>query len=163
MPRDPGSCKKSRPRLPGEKREKIPNELGYSYPPNVLDYAKFVSQLQQIQMQEEQQDRPCYFSVEETPDKPGWFNNLFFSSYAMRENYLSYRDVIFINKRFEKNRFSRSLLLICGVSSTGRNILFAFAFVQKEDEENFDFVGIHFGKALANNDAPKALVIERNA
>ena len=53
MPRDPGSCKKSRPRLPGEKREKIPNELGYSYPPNVLDYAKFVSQLQQIQMQEE--------------------------------------------------------------------------------------------------------------
>ena len=67
--------------------------------------------------------------VEETPDKPGWFNNLFFSSYAMRENYLTYRDFVFVNKRFEKTRFGRGLLLICGISSTGRCILFAFAFI----------------------------------
>lgn len=100
-------------------------------------------------------------TVEETPEKPGWFNNMFFSSYAMRENYLTYRDFVFINKRFEKTRFSRSLILLCGVSSSGRCILFAFAFICKEDEENFDFVATHFGKALANSDPPKTVVMER--
>ena len=108
-------------------------------------------------------DRPCYLTVEETPDKPGWFNNLFFCSYAMRENYLSYRDIIFVNKRFEKTRFARSLVLICGVSSTGRCILLAFGFVTKEDEENFDFVATHFVKALAGSNPPKVIVIERNS
>ena len=68
---------------------------------------------------------------------------------------------MFINKRFEKTRFSRSLILLCGISSTGRCILFAFAFICKEDEENFDFVAIHFNKALANNEAPKVVVLER--
>lgn len=116
-----------------------------------------------MQLEEEQKDRPCYLTVEETPDKPSWFNNLFFCSYAMRENYLTYRDFVFVNKRFEKTRFSRSLVLICGVSSSGRCILFAFAFIQKEDEENFDFVATHFNKALANTEAPKIVVLERCA
>ena len=41
--------------------------------------------------------------------------------------------------------------------------MFAFAFICKEDEENFEFVTTHFGKALANNDAPKVVILERNA
>ena len=81
----------------------------------------------------------------------------------MRENYLSYRDLVFVNKRFEKTRFSRSLVLLCGVSSSGRCILFAFAFICKEDEENFDFVAVHFGKTLANSESPKLVIIERNS
>ena len=81
----------------------------------------------------------------------------------MRENYLTYRDVLFVNKRFEKTRFSRSLVLICGVSSAGRCILLSLAFITKEDEENFDFVANHFGKALSNSDPPKLIIIERNS
>ena len=91
-------------------------------------------------------------TVEEYPEKPGWFNNVFFCSYAMRENYLTYRDMVFINKRFDKTRFGRSLLLICGVSSGGRCILFAFCFICKEDEDNYDWMAQHFGKALVNNE-----------
>ena len=102
-------------------------------------------------------------TVEETPEKPGWYNNMFFSSYAMRENYLTYRDFVFVNKRFDKTRFSWSLVLLCGVSSGGRCILFGFAFITKEDEENFDFVATQFGKALSNSDAPKIVIIERNS
>ncbi len=89
--------------------------------------------------------------VEEMVDKPGWYNNLFFCTYAMRENYLTYRDVVFINKRFDKTRFNKSLVLFCGISNTGKSVLLGFAFVVKEDEENFDFVASHFGKALAND------------
>ena len=102
-------------------------------------------------------------SVEETEDRPGWYNNLFFCTYSMRENYLTYRDIVFINKRFDKTRFSRSLVLICGVSNTGRNILFGFAFLAKEDDESFDFVALHFGKALAKEYPPKIIIQERNS
>ena len=76
----------------------------------------------------------------------------------MRENYLSYRDVVFINKRFDKTRFNKSLVLFCGISNQGKSILFGFAFIVKEDEENFNFVTTHFGKALANDQQPKIVL-----
>ena len=88
---------------------------------------------------------------------------MFFCSYSMRENYLNYRDVVFVNKRFSKTRFSKGLVLFCGVNNAGRSILFAFAFVNKEDEESYEYVADQFGKALANSDPPKIVIVERNA
>ena len=96
-------------------------------------------------------------------DREGWFNNLFFCSYGMRNNYLTYRDVVFINKRFIKTRFSRCLLMFCGVSSAGKSVLFAFTFLQKEDEESFDYAVEHFNKALVVDCAPKVIILERNS
>jgi hypothetical protein len=57
----------------------------------------------------------------------------------MRENYLTYRDVIFVNKRLIKTRFSRSLLMFCAVNSGGQSVLCGFAMLCKEDEESYTF------------------------
>lgn len=81
----------------------------------------------------------CYFQVDQSPEKPGWYNNLFFCSSSMRDNYFAYRDFIFVNRRLSSTRFSRSLILFCGVSSNGRSVLFGFAMITREDEKNYFF------------------------
>ena len=81
----------------------------------------------------------------------------------MRENYLNYRDVIFVNKRFAKTRFSKMLLMFCGISNTGKSVLLAFAMLNKDDEESMEYACEHFGKALANSDPPKIVIVERNS
>jgi hypothetical protein len=57
----------------------------------------------------------------------------------MKENYLTYRDIVFINKRFTKNRFNKTLLLFCGINSEGKSIVLGLAFLHKEDDENFEY------------------------
>jgi len=57
----------------------------------------------------------------------------------MRESYLNYRDIVFVNKRFAKTRFSKGLLLFCGVNNAGKSVLFGFAFVNKDDEESYEY------------------------
>jgi len=39
--------------------------------------------------------------------------------------------------------------MFCGVSSSGKSILFAFALLEKEDEVCFEYAIEHFNKALA--------------
>jgi hypothetical protein len=51
----------------------------------------------------------------------------------MRENYLTYRDMVFVNKRFDKTRFGKDLVLFCGVTCQGKSVLLAFAMLSKED------------------------------
>ena len=72
----------------------------------MIDYSKFVQCLRNVSASENEANRSCYFMVEEQSDREGWFNNLFFCSYQMRENYLTYRDFIFVNKRLTKTRFN---------------------------------------------------------
>ncbi len=83
--------------------------------------------------------RACHFVVEQLPDRERYYNNLFFASYSMRENYLCYRDVIFVNRRLIKTRFSRSLLMFCAVNNNGKSVLCGFAMLAKEDEDGCTF------------------------
>jgi hypothetical protein len=57
----------------------------------------------------------------------------------MINNYLNYRDIIFINKRVTKTKLGRTLLLFCGINSEGYNILLALAFLVKEDESCYEY------------------------
>jgi len=67
----------------------------------------------------------------------------------MRENYLTYRDIVFVNKRFIKTRFARTLLMFCGVASSGKSVLFGFAFLENE-EEGYNYAVEHFTKSLVS-------------
>lgn len=107
--------------------------------------------------------RSCYLAVQEQVEKSGVFDNMFFCSYSMRESYLNYRDLVFVNKRFAKTRFSKCLIMFCGVNNQGKGVLFGFTIVNKEDEESFEYACDQFGKALANSDPPKIVIVERNA
>lgn len=75
---------------------------------------------------------------------------------------MSYRDVVFINKRFSKTRFSWVLLLFCGINSFGKSVLFGFSTITKEDDDNFEYAMINFKKALAEECLPKLFIIERS-
>jgi hypothetical protein len=55
------------------------------------------------------------------------------------------------------------MIMFCGVNNLGKSVLFGFAFVNKEDEESFEYTADQFGKALANNHPPKVVIVERNA
>lgn len=80
----------------------------------------------------------------------------------MIENYMAYRDMVFINKRITKTRFSRMLVLFCGVNSSGKSVLFGFSMLTKDDDESFDYALVHFKKALAEECAPRLFIIERS-
>ena len=80
----------------------------------------------------------------------------------MRENYLTYRDFVFINKRFTKTRFNRVLLVFCGINSNGKNMVFGVSMIVKEDDDNFEYAMLNFKKALAEDHPPKLFIIERS-
>ena len=80
--------------------------------------------------------------MEQAAERESYFNNLFFASYSMRENYLTYRDFIFINRRLVKTRFNRSMLLFCAVNSAGKSVLCGFAMLSKEDEDGYNFASM---------------------
>jgi len=73
---------------------------------------------------------------------------MFFASSNMIENYLNYRDVVFVNRRFLKTRFSRTLICFCGINGQGRNVIFGICFLTKEDEEGYDYMMTNFDKAF---------------
>ena len=133
-----------------------------SYPKNIVEYSKFIHALQRIKLEEELKEHVIYFSFEESPDKPGWYENMFLKTSSMHENYMNYRDVVFINKRLTKTRFNRILFVFFGVNSSGKTVIFSVCFIHKEDDDNFDFALDHFKKAFGDDYAPKLFIIERN-
>lgn len=62
----------------------------------------------------------------------------------MIENYLNYRDVVFIHRRFTKSRFSKPIILFCGVNNQGRNVLFGLCVLTREDEDGLRYMIEHF-------------------
>ena len=73
--------------------------------------------------------------MQEQVERPGWFDNLFFASHNMIQNYLNFRDIVFINRRLTKTRFGRNLIVICGVNNYGKNVIFGICLIAKEDED----------------------------
>ena len=88
---------------------------------------------------------------------------MFYKSYSMHENYLTYRDIIFVNKRFTKTWFNKILLLFCGVNNQGKSVIFGISMINKEDEDTLEYSVIHFKNSLSDFGEPKLFVIERNS
>lgn len=77
----------------------------------------------------------------------------------MIDNYLNYRDIVFVNRRFTKTRFAKSLIIFCGVNNQGKNVIFAISIIAKDDEDGLKFMMEHFDKAFAQN--PKLFIVEK--
>lgn len=75
---------------------------------------------------------------------------------------MAYRDMVFVNKRITKTRFSRVLLLFCGINSAGKSVLFGFSMLSKDDDESYDYAILHFKKALAEDCLPRLFIVERS-
>jgi hypothetical protein len=50
----------------------------------------------------------------------------------MKQDYSAFREVVFVNKRLQKTRFRRVLLLFCGINSEGKTIVFGVGLLQEE-------------------------------
>ena len=48
----------------------------------------------------------------------------------MRAEYERYQDFVFINKRLQKTRFRRDILLFCGVNAEGKTVVFGVALLK---------------------------------
>lgn len=71
----------------------------------------------------------------------------------MWDEYLTYRDIVFVNTRLHKNKFKRPVIIFAGVDSCGKSVPFAFALLRnKDDEESFDYACSHFKKVSGNAD-----------
>ena len=62
---------------------------------------------------------------------------MFYSSLRMKENYLRNNDILFINKRLNANRFSKSLVLFLTVSNNGRSNVVGIALIEAEEHRYF--------------------------
>jgi len=99
--------------------------------------------------------------VLEQENRPGWYDSVFYVSHAMMDNYSNYRDVVFVNRRLQKTRFSRHLYAFCGVNSQGKSVLFAIALLSREDETTFQFLSDSLMKAFGPASAPKVVIVEK--
>eukprot|EP00347_Sterkiella_histriomuscorum_P008161 403346149 len=158
QPRAIGENKRSRTRDPLDA-----SRTRSSYPKHINEYARLIAEFQRIKMDEEHKEQQVYFAIEEQLDKAGWYNNIFFKSNSMHENFMTYRDVVFINKRLAKTRYNRILLVFYGINSNGKSVIFSICFIHKEDEENYEFAISNFKKALCDDVNPKIFIIERNS
>ena len=86
---------------------------------------------------------------------------IFWWNEEMRNKYLAFRDIVFINKRITKNRFGMPMFLIYVVTSEGYNHLVGFWLMDKEDKDGFKFALEHFRDYMAGK-APKLIIIERH-
>ena len=77
----------------------------------------------------------------------------------MIENYLNYRDIVFINRRFSKTRFSKTLIMFCGINNHGKNIIFAICILTKDDQDGYDYMLWNLDKAFSQQ--PKLFVVEK--
>jgi len=50
----------------------------------------------------------------------------------MKAEYSRYPDFVFLNKRLQRTRFRRNIILFCGTNSEGKTIVFGVALL-KED------------------------------
>ena len=59
-------------------------------------------------------------------------------------------------------------MIFCGVASSGKTVVFAFAFLENE-EEGYDYAVEHFTKSLVSGSEesgaqpPKVIILERNS
>ena len=118
------------------------------FPSYVVDYGKLIGALREIQKNELSESKRCYLHVQEQVEKPGWYDNMFFTCHNMIENYMNYRDIVFINRRFVKTRFNKTLIAFCGLNNQGKNVIFAICLLPKEDQEALEYMMNHFDKAF---------------
>ena len=79
----------------------------------------------------------------------------------MIENFYNYRDVVFVSRRFTRTRFNKSMIIFCGINSLGKNIIFAYCFLQKDDEDGYKYMMENFDKAFGQY--PKIFVVEKHS
>ena len=73
---------------------------------------------------------------------------MFFTSHNMIENYMNYRDIVFINRRFVKTRFNKTLIVFCGINNQGKNVIFAICLLTREDQDGLEYMMTHFDKSF---------------
>ncbi len=99
--------------------------------------------------------------IEYDHNEKGNMQFLFYSTAKMRDAYLKSSDMIFINKRFNQNRFKRPMMMFFTVTNTGKSQLIGFALVDKEEPYFFNKAASCFLKHM-NNTHPQTVIIERH-
>jgi hypothetical protein len=98
--------------------------------------------------------------ITKNPQKSHKVGNLFWTTEEMRNKYLAFRDIVFINKRVSRNRFGMPMFLIYVVTSEGFNHLVGFCLLDKDEESCYKWALERFAEYMAGK-APKMVIIER--
>jgi len=133
-----------------------------STPKAIIDTKLLVDKLKAFAAEEEKAGRECFMDAEHLVERESVYTNVFFASKPMIENYLTYRDFVFVNKRLARTRFNKTLILFCAVNSEGRSVMLAFALVPKEDEDSMEYAVNQFYK-YCDGVYPRVIIIDRNS
>ncbi|CAI2381914.1 unnamed protein product [Moneuplotes crassus] len=85
---------------------------------------------------------------------------LLWSTEEMRNKYLAFRDIVYVNRRFLKSRFGLSMFLIYVITSNGTNQIVAFCLLRKDDDKIYKILLEKF-KDYMFEKTPKTMLIER--
>lgn len=89
--------------------------------------------------------------------------NHFYQTKSMYDDYKRYQDVVFFNRRINKTRFGKRLVILCGVDSEGKTVVFGVAISKDEKEEDYKYALEAFYESIKDVGCPKVMIIERNS
>ena len=110
-------------------------------------------------LKDQGEEDTMFINIEESKNER--IVNLFYQTPKMRLDYSCFRELCFVNKRMQKTRFKRLLVLFCGINSEGKTVIFGVALLQDESQKDLEFAIKSFLNAVKFQ--PGCFLIERNS
>lgn len=87
---------------------------------------------------------------------------MYWQSEEMAKSYAIYRDIVWVNRRMQRTRFSgRNLVMFCGVDSEGRTIVFGVSLLKDDSQDSYKFAIDSFLASHSPQLPPQTLLLER--
>lgn len=83
-------------------------------------------------------DNP-FLCLEEDPETKSILR-MFYASKEMKEDYMRYRDLVIINRKFVKTKLKAAITMFYGVDSYGTSVPFGFSFMTKNEDEDKEWI-----------------------
>jgi len=86
-------------------------------------------------------------------DKDNRLQKVLYISKQMLEYSEMFLDIIFVDSTYRRNRFNMPLFNVCGINNFGKTIMLAFAVLNNETKETYDWVFSGLRRAWKSNPA----------
>ncbi|CAI2359717.1 unnamed protein product [Moneuplotes crassus] len=108
----------------------------YKFMASASDVEKFVNMIKEYKVG----DPEMSYEIEYDEEDKTRLNKAIFITGKMKKVYQKFRDVVIVDAIYKTNKHDMPLVVFSGVTCEGNNIIFAYAFIKKEDIESYQWV-----------------------
>jgi len=84
-------------------------------------------------------------------DKDNKLQKILYMSFQMLEYAKFFLDIVIVDATYRRNRFNMPLVNVCGIDNFGRTILLAFALLNDETKESYDWLFLSLRESWKSN------------